>query len=534
MKRQGSMRSAPALLAIGAALAAFAPSSRAGQMYDLPPYSAAVEKAVSAENLKAIAMKSNDPEVLLGLDFLVRPGNAARQEIAEMAVKAKPDYAPIVAVVAVRMDAIDEKTVAELIKSDPDNGYGYYLQGYLLYGAEKEQDALAAFQKGAACRELRLYENVTAPAVFKALDALDLKGRDRVYAFSWLATRATNADIIEWQAVIQDLRELTQKADLSARKEISEILLLLAGQLYTTNFLNRTFAGRALESAFRYKAEVAAAEKSPAMNGYASVTQALTSVQAFAAKQPGFLGIKTLTREVAEFLPDRIYRAFTVSDPSHLKQIYGWDVAVPESDRPALEKAQENAVGAAKTLIEAALTAPDEIVGAYLKGLPPPRKDGTFPWVSFYTYPERVMINRPDVVKAAMANEEAMAALYDASKNDIRQKNAVQMLKIGIGFNAYSGEHGNTFPDSLSVLFEKKYLEPPITANSLLTGRPYVYVAAGERWPEKSAEAGRFILIYDDQISDGRCNCLMPDGHVAFLPVDRVREQLRKQGKQGP
>ena len=261
---------------------------RGREISDLPTFDAAVNQMVSPENRKSAASKATDPDVLLGLDYLAEQGNTVRREIAEMVVKAKPEYAPIVAVLAVRMETLNEKAVAELVKSDPDNAYGYYLQGNLMYEADKEQDALAAFRKGAACPELRLYENVTGPALFKGLDALGLKGRDRLCALSWVATRAADADIGHWQPAIQTLAELTHEADLGTRKEISEILLLLAGHVYATNFVNRDFAERALEYSFRYKTEAAAAEKSPAMNGYAAVTEALVSVQ-MAINQPGFL-----------------------------------------------------------------------------------------------------------------------------------------------------------------------------------------------------------------------------------------------------
>ncbi len=531
MKRRSSMGSVQTVLAIGLALAAFAPIARAEQeKYQLPTYNAALEKAVEAENLKAVASKSSDPDVLLGLDFLVRRGNAARREIAELVVKAKPAYAPIVAVVAVQMDGPDEKTIAELIKSDPDNACGYYLQGHLLCEADKEKEALAAYRKGAACPELRLYESVTGPAVFKALDALDLKGRDRVCALSWAAMRGGTS----WQDVVNALAQMAQNADLETRKEISEILLLLAGQLYTTNFENRWYVMAALQNSFRYKAEAAASEKSPAMNSYVAVTQALVSVQGTFG-DPGFLGVKTLSHDLIANVPWSIHNACGMSDPACRKEFFASrGVNVPERDQAALDKAREAAVSASTALIDAALAAPDEIVGAYLLGLPPPRKNGSFPWVSWLTYPERVMLNRPDFLKAVVAFHEAFDAMNQAAKNDLRRRNVDRMMDIDKGIIGYADEHNATYPDSLNVLFEKKYVELPVEAKSLLTGRPYVYVAAGQKWPEKTTAAGKFILLYDDQISDGRCYCIMADGHGSLLPVDKVRAQLQKQGKQGP
>src|SRR5439155_12609263 len=98
------------------------------KIFDLPPYRESVDKIVSTENLKAVASRTTDPQVLLGLAFLDRVGSPVRQEISEMAVNAKPEYATIVAVLAITLDAIDEQSIAELIRRDPDNALGYYLQ----------------------------------------------------------------------------------------------------------------------------------------------------------------------------------------------------------------------------------------------------------------------------------------------------------------------------------------------------------------------------------------------------------------------
>ncbi len=149
-------------------LAVMIPESRAEKMYSLPTNSPAADQAVSPQNLKAIASKTTNPEVLLGCAFLAPDGSPARQEISEIAVKARPQYAPIVAVLAVAMDGFDERSVDQLIKIDPDNALGYCLQAHRLYQSGKENESLAAFKKAAACPELRLYGTITASALFKA------------------------------------------------------------------------------------------------------------------------------------------------------------------------------------------------------------------------------------------------------------------------------------------------------------------------------------------------------------------------------
>ena len=157
------------------------------KMLDLSPFSLAVAKAASAENLNAIAAATTNPEVLLGLAFLTPAGNPARRDICPRAAKAKPEYRPIAAVLALAMGGVDEDAVAELIRQDPDNALGYYLQASLLYGRDKDDEALQAYRKAAHCSELRLYEQITGNALFKALDTLNLRGEDRLCALSWMA-----------------------------------------------------------------------------------------------------------------------------------------------------------------------------------------------------------------------------------------------------------------------------------------------------------------------------------------------------------
>jgi hypothetical protein len=154
----------------GTKLTAVDPDSNARKWYCPPTFRESVDKAVSAENLQAAAAQATDPQVLLGLAFLAPIEGAVRRNLSEMALKARPDYDPILAVIAITMDGPDEMSVAELIKRDPDNALGYYVQGSLLHGADRETDALASFRKAAVCPELRLYDPATGEGLFKALD----------------------------------------------------------------------------------------------------------------------------------------------------------------------------------------------------------------------------------------------------------------------------------------------------------------------------------------------------------------------------
>jgi tetratricopeptide (TPR) repeat protein len=521
-----------AWLLIAALVATTAPSAHAQKAYPLHTYREAVDKAIAEESLRATAAKTTDSEVWLGLAYLAQVGSPVRGELLDKAVKAKPEYAPIAGVLAIAMDGSDEKSVDELIRRDLDNALGYYLQAELLYQQRKATEALAAFRKAAACPELRLYENTTAAALFKALDALNLAGRDRLCTASWMATRSSNFKIICLQPLYRSLRELAGSADLGTRKAISELLLVLGGQLYATDFENRTFAQRAVMDAFQLKAEIAHAEKSPTVNGYVAVVQALVSVQ---LSWPGIEDRKQTPLELAQFVEGRISRAFAMVDPAKRNGAYLVELRarVPDSDKARFDQAKANAVKAAGALIDAALVNPDEVIGAYLKGLPPTSTNRPRPWVSQITYVERLMMERPEVFRAAAANEEAMRALSDAGRSDPVERNMSRLMEIGLGILEYASDHSNTCPPTVSVLFEKeKYLKASQEAKSVLTSKPYVYVAGGKRVPELSRDRGRFILLYDDTATPGgNYQCVMGDSHGESMSLAELKQQLANQGK---
>lgn len=515
-----------ALLMILVAAVIMAPRSRAQKTFDLPIYCKPVEQVVATENLKTVASKTTDLDVWLGLAYLARVGSPARQEISQMAVKAKPEYRPVVAVLSVMMDGADDRSVSELLTRDPDNALGHYLRGNLLYHSGQEAEGIESFRRAAACSELRLYEGITSEALLKALDALGLKGRERLGALSWMATRESNFHITYLQSLSRTLSEFARKAGAQARKEISDLLLILAGHLRATNFDNRSFAERALRSAFRLKAEIAADEKSPTMNGYAAVVQALVSVDLaqFESRQAS---------DAVKFLPSRIWSAFAMVEQSvpYQQELLEKRANLPEPDRAGFDQAKENAVQAAQALINVTLSDPDGIVGTYLKGYSPASPNAPGPWVTRLTYVERLIEERPDIVKIALANEQARDALHSAGSNDPWRRNMSRLMQVGLALYLYAVDHDHTYPDSFQSL-SKKHLKPPLEPKSVLTGKPYTYVAGGHKMPDKSRELEFFILCYDENsTAEGLYQCVMADGHGESLPADKLKEQLRKQAK---
>jgi hypothetical protein len=156
-------------------------------------------------------------------------------------------------------------------------------------------------------------------------------------------------------------------------------------------------------------------------------------------------------------------------------------------------------------------------------------------WATRFTYPEKLMISRPDLVRAVSAYRQAMDGLNEAKKNDLRNRNLERIMDIGKAIITYQSDHNDKLPDNIDVLWEKKYLEPPIEAKSLLSGRPFVYAAAGEKEPDKMSELANFILIYDDQpFEESHYRVLTADGGCKYWSADKLKEQLLKQGKQRP
>ncbi len=424
-------------------------------MPDLPSCRESVDQAVAAENVRAVASTLTEPLALLGLSFLARAGDPVRKELAEMAVRAKSDYAPVVAFLSVAMDRIDAETVGGLVRAAPGNSLGHYLQGTLLHVSNRPGEALEAFRKAAACPEMRFYDSITGEALFKALDACHLQGLDRLCALSWKTSRWADFSGAGLQPIYHALSEMARTADPAARPELAEILLTLAGHLFVTNFTNRWFALRAVEFAFMIKAELAPAQS--LRNGYAA------AVYGLASPMFSWPGLKEWwhhgPQQLAQFLPNRIWGAFAAADPA-LMNPCGANAHPPESERAAFEAAKKGAAQAAKTLLDAALSEPDAIFGPYLKGLPPAQRQPAGGPLFSWTPVDGLIGKRPDLFQAAAANEEAMAALWKAGENDPARKNGARMLEIAWAILSYAQTHEQAYPDNLAVLFESGHLKP--------------------------------------------------------------------------
>jgi hypothetical protein len=218
-------------------------------------------------------------------------------------------------------------------------------------------------------------------------------------------------------------------------------------------------------------------------------------------------------RDAATFLPSRVYYAL-MAETREVQNI----------DPKELETG--------KALVELAAADPDRIVGAYLKGLPPDTRKEKTPWRSQYTYVEILMSKSPQVFAAATAYEQATRSAQRAhAQQSPAAQNMSRMMQLGLELQVYASNHDQTILASIEELIEKKAIDPKTPTTSLLSGRPYIFAAKGEKFPEKQRERGRFIILYDDQETDGKYDCILADGHGERIPVAKVKEQLKARGK---
>jgi hypothetical protein len=492
------------------------------QVPDFPALCETVNQATSPVGLKTLAADSTEPELLLGLAFLARAGSPARKEIAALALTAKPDYAPITAVLALALDGVNAERIDEITTCDPENALGHYLRGNLLHDSDRDTESLEAFRKAAGCSQLRLYQSTTAAALFKALIALHLQGRDRLCALCWMALRWSNFSGMGLQPLGNSLTELAGSYP-ARRQEISDLLLALAGHLYATDLHSRQFGTGALQAAFSLKAEVTAEVKTPQSGGYAAAGHALAN--AFMG-WPG-LDERLKTLNVVLHLPDRIHRAFAMIDPEKRNRLGEMNLNPTPEHRAAFQEAVEKAAKTAVALIEVVLTDPDGIVGPYLRGIPASQDQAGGPVAFRQSLVEDLIAARPDVFRAALTHEEAMNAVWKAGASDPEQRNLGRMMEIGLAIHRFAASHENIFPDNLDVLFGEGYLKPPLESKSILTGRPYVYVGQGQKRPAKHRELFDLVLLYDDHRHErGYYQCVFASCGGGLIAEDKL-EQIK-------
>ena len=163
-----------------------------------------------------------------------------------------------------------------------------------------------------------------------------------------------------------------------------------------------------------------------------------------------------------------------------------------------------------------------------VKGITSPR-DGKRPWLLQGTLVGQLVHDRQELFRAAAANEEAMQALWQVSLKDPEHQNTSRMMEIAWAIHSYASAHDDTFPDNLDVLFQGGHLKAPLELKSLLTGKPYVYIAAGQKYPSKSLDASEMVLLYDDHANEGGyVPCVFASGIGSCARLEAIQTQIRK------
>ena len=94
-------------------------------------------------------------------------------------------------------------------------------------------------------------------------------------------------------------------------------------------------------------------------------------------------------------------------------------------------------------------------------------------------------------------------------------------------------KHDQAYPAALYALFETGDLKAPLETKSIRTGRPYVYLAAGEKVPARMNDRAQFVLLYDDEpVAGGWFECAFASWGAGGISESDLKEQLRRRGKE--
>ena len=119
--------------------------------------------------------------------------------------------------------------------------------------------------------------------------------------------------------------------------------------------------------------------------------------------------------------------------------------------------------------------------------------------------------------------------MWDAEAGNPARRNITRMMEINQALSRYAAMHDDTYPESIEVLFQDGYLKAPVSAKSVLTGKPYVYVAAGEKVPEKLKDRWPFVVMYDENPDpSGWHPCVFASWVGGVIRTEDLKEQLEK------
>jgi hypothetical protein len=244
---------------------------------------------------------------------------------------------------------------------------------------------------------------------------LNLKGRDRLAALTWIEARWSNFGLGRLQYLNISALESVLSGAGDNRAEVSELLIGMAGH-FSALESGPMFSLRPLLQAFRLKAELAGQQRSPTMHSYAAVAQALAGVMVggdTVIQDTAGVDRSKLrnAQHAARYLPGRI---------SHAIWITGDTDGYRSSQRFAQVPGRyvSRTINAAHSLVDLALADPEGIVMPYLRGRVAESTNPRGPWVTTLTAVEEFVIKKPDVFRAALEFEEARSELEQVAMRD--------------------------------------------------------------------------------------------------------------------
>lgn len=480
-----------------------------------------VTQALEDRKIEAIAAETEDAEIVFGLACLANPDSPVRPRLFERVRSMEPSLAPATHIWNFLLQEVSRSQAEAILQSDPNNALGYYLLGKFDYDEDREVEALKMFRKGRACEAIRLYQSQAGEAIIKALDHMGFEGRERLCALSSLADELISFGSGYFQYFPRDLTGMALDEGLERKEEIADLLVILAGQMWVVNDYAQYFAHQSLSQGFRLKAEAAAVQRSPKMNGYAAVTQALVSVD-FRNYRYWYDAVLS-EPEVVRNLPNSLSNALRILE--NLEYDASKLDLSPEH-QVAHENAWKKNLRASRELIALAEKNPDEILKPYLFGLAENPNYSEGPWVANRTAMDQLVKSHTELFEQAIAYDESRQAMHDAAKSDPSSRNMRRMMKVGLQSIIYADNHKNRLPGSLDDLFDAGLLTPE-EARSIFTDELYVYLGDGRERPRKRADD--FMLLYDAHRIDGKIvQVVFADGHGEWMNVERFEKRLEE------
>ena len=473
--------------------------------YDTPE----VNAALADENVAAVAQKTNDGDTLVGLMWLASKSEtreAIRARIAEVAPTLTAQAASIL---CEETDNLTEESVAAFLKADPKNAAAHCLNAYLLYKAGKNAEALAEFQRASAVELFRTYEASVRKSSLPALDALGLKGETRLRAEFRLMVlglfRPEHGSYAKtWLTLAKYIRDTTTTMPAVQHNELAEQVLAFGDRagLRTLAREMEQLTPRGAIMGISYEMKSQSAASKDLARAYAS-TAASTSARGQEGEDWTLVFLEALELSLSEEIN---------------KDLNATELDLSPKDRARVDEAVGKLRAAAGAFVKAVVANDDVVVRDVLTG-------------DKFAVGYNVGKLYPDIYDGAKAvgeQHEAVRALLKESSKPVQNKG--QMKLVALGALMYALDYKNVLPADAAVLVRQGYIKDPKVLNSPLSGRPYLYAAAG--LDLNGRDAAGVVLFYDDSpLPNDMRQVILGNGAVRTVSSAELAEMLRKQGK---